>query len=222
MRIFRLSYFFLPASSSTPSQSASLTTLKQCLHFDPDSKPCLTAHRLVKKFDRSFKQLEELILKDDWRGVTNLLIGIGKEKDKAFARKFDEAMMSHTSREQLLEVEYSPITLPDPALVSPRRQDIVRAVCRAYVHLGDARNGQKWCDTLLSMPGAENDEYGLTGQGEAFLLKEEWEEAVKSFEKAFEASGRSSRDVSFFEYWSSSMLLCVRRSTNGCRRHKIY
>ena len=61
-------------------------------------------------------------------------------------------------------------------------------------------NGEKWCDTLLSMPGAENDEYALTGQGEVFLLKEEWEEAVRSFEKAFEASGRSSHDVSFFEY----------------------
>jgi DnaJ homolog subfamily C member 3 len=196
MRIFRLSYFFLPASSPSPSQSPALNTLKQCLHFDPDSKPCLSARRLIKKFDRSFAELDDLVVKEDWRGVINLLVGIGKDKDKAFAQKFDEAMASHTSREQLLGTEHSPIPLPDPALVSPRRQDIVRAICRAYIQLGDARNSGKWCETLLGMQGTENDEYGLTGKGEGLLLKEEWEEAVRIFEKAFDASGRSNRDVS--------------------------
>jgi DnaJ family protein C protein 3 len=32
---------------------------------------------------------------------------------------------------------------------------------------------------------------------EAMLLRKEWEEAVRVFERAFESSGRSDRDVSF-------------------------
>ena len=128
--------------------------------------------------------------------MINLVIGVGKEKDKAFARKFDEALESHATRENVLGSEKSHIPFPDPKSVSPRKEYIVRAVCRAYIQLGDARNGGKWCDTLLSMPGMEEDEYGLVGKGEALLLKEEWDEAVRVFEKAFDASGRSSRDVS--------------------------
>ena len=37
---------------------------------------------------------------------------------------------------------------------------------------------------------------GLTGRGEVALAKEQWEEAVRAFEKAFDLSGRSSQDVS--------------------------
>ena len=37
---------------------------------------------------------------------------------------------------------------------------------------------------------------GWVGKGEALLAREEWEEAVRAFERAAEGSGRSNRDVS--------------------------
>jgi len=43
------------------------------------------------------------------------------------------------------------------------------------------------------MDGEDVD--GLIGKGEAALKREEWEEAVHTIRKAFEASGNSSRDV---------------------------
>jgi DnaJ family protein C protein 3 len=144
---------------------------------------------LVKKLDRSFT-------KEDWRGVINLVVGVGKDKDKAFARKFDEALESHATREHTIGLENLRIPFPDPKSMSPRKEFIVRAACRAYIQLGDARNGGKWCDTLLGMPGIEEDEDGLVGKGESWLLKVEWDEAVRVLDKAFDASGRSSRDVS--------------------------
>ena len=196
MRLFRLSYFFLPTTGSS-GQSPALTTLKQCLHLDPDSKPCLSAHRIVKSFDKSFAKLESLLSEEDWWGIIKLLVGTGKDKDNALARKFDEAMESNTSREQLLGTTSARVPFPSPSKFSPRRQDIVRAVCRAYVHLSDARHAERWCDTLLRMEGAENDQDGLVGKAEALLLKEDWEEAVRMLEKAFSASGRSNRDVRF-------------------------
>jgi len=55
---------------------------------------------------------------------------------------------------------------------------------------------ERWCEELLTLHGCEEDVDGLVGRGEALLGKEEWEEAVKVLEKAFEAGGRSDRDVS--------------------------
>jgi DnaJ homolog subfamily C member 3 len=93
MRIFRLSYFF----PITHGQFSALNVLKQCLHIDPDSKLCLSAHRPVKRLDKSFTEPESLQSKEDWRGITNLLAGIGKTKGKAFTDQFDEAMEANKS-----------------------------------------------------------------------------------------------------------------------------
>jgi DnaJ family protein C protein 3 len=75
--------------------------------------------------------------------------------------------------------------------------------------LNNARKGEPWCDALLAMSEdtfrALNDMGGDTNlevdawvvKGEAMLIREEWEDAVRSFERAFESSGRSDRDVNF-------------------------
>ena len=44
--IIRLSYFVLQASPAS---------MKQCLHYDPDSKICLGLHRMVKSLDKGFR-----------------------------------------------------------------------------------------------------------------------------------------------------------------------
>ena len=44
-----------------------MNILKQCLHYDPDSKICLGLHGMVKSLDRGFSKLEELLNKSEWR-----------------------------------------------------------------------------------------------------------------------------------------------------------
>lgn len=73
---------------------------------------------------------------------------------------------------------------------------MLRALCRSYLQLGQARAGERWCDELLGMLGAEKDIDGLLGKGEALLVREEWEEAVRVFEAALSASGGGNREVS--------------------------
>ncbi|KAI0751980.1 hypothetical protein BC629DRAFT_1228550 [Irpex lacteus] len=189
MKIFRLAYFLLPSGSS--SSTSAMSALKQCLHFDPDSKQCLPAHRLVKAFDKSFKKLEEAVASEKWSSVTSLLIG--SDPASGFAAKFDEALNIHTTPEAL-DVPPS-ISLRPAQLSSPKREQIVRALCRAFVNLKQPSKSEQWCEELLRMDGLENDADGLVGRGEALLKKEEWEEAVRVFEKAFESSGRSSREI---------------------------
>ncbi|TRM60143.1 hypothetical protein BD626DRAFT_549799 [Schizophyllum amplum] len=140
VRIFRLSYFFLPNSG------ASTNPLKQCLHQDPDSKPCFKLHKLAKNLDKAS----------------------GKNND--VMNRFDEALQEHAQRELLF---------------SPRRQTLVRALCKAYMKAGQTKKAEPWCETLLGMSGCSEDLDGL----------EEYQEAIRVFEKAFEASGRSDRDI---------------------------
>ncbi|KAG6852227.1 hypothetical protein C0991_001829 [Blastosporella zonata] len=194
--IFRLSYFLLSPSP------ASLNTLKQCLHYDPDSKPCLTLHRLLKSFERSFTELSSLESASDHRGVIALLTGPAKGKKGDLLRKFDDALLEHTARERLLPPQlaarqHTPeIPLPDAFKTSERRQGLVRALCKAHTAVGTRKEMiGKWCEELLGMAGCEDDVDGLVGMGEVLLGKEEWEEAVHVLNKAWEKSGQSSRDI---------------------------
>ena len=177
MRIAQLSYFILPPTSQAQS------TLKQCLHFDPDSTPCAKLHRKLKAFDKSFTKLTSLREASNWRGIINLLYGTSSKENNpgaAFAAEF--------------EVELRKVETPDsvsPLRVSEKRKEIYRAMCQAYVRLDQPKRAEWWCDELLQMKDNENDVDGLVGRGEAAMSNEQWEEAVRAFEKAFEASGRS-------------------------------
>jgi DnaJ family protein C protein 3 len=82
--------------------------------------------------------------------------------------------------------------------VSHGRQVLVRALCKAYTQLGIMRETERWCEELLKMQGCENDAEGLVGRAEGLAKKEEWEEAARVLEKAFEESGRQRRDVGWF------------------------
>lgn len=189
MKIFRLSYFFLPYGSTSSSQA--MSALKQCLHYDPDSKDCLPAHRLVKAFDKLFNKLDVALSEEKWSAVIDLLIS--SDPSSGFAAKFDNALAKQTSSQALALPPY--IDMPRAEKTSPRRETILRALCKAYTNLRMWDKCEEYCDQLLGMDGLQNDADGLVGMGEAALKKEEWEEAVRIFEKAFEAGGRSNRDV---------------------------
>jgi DnaJ homolog subfamily C member 3 len=190
-RIFRLQYFLLGISEA----QTHLTPLKQCLHYDPDSKACLPLHRLAKGLDRGFTQLEDMLQKEDWRGAIKLLTTSGKNND--LFNRFEDALAANTNREQLLGSDSDPsIPLPKATHISPRRAILVHALCKAYVQSNLPRKAESWCEELLKMVGREDDLDGLIGRGEILIAKEEYEDAVRVLEKAFEASGRGSREVS--------------------------
>ncbi|KAG6331003.1 hypothetical protein ID866_8083, partial [Astraeus odoratus] len=95
MRIFRLAYFLLPPSSGSPHTSH-LSPLKQCLHLDPDSRPCLSAHRLAKSLDKGFAKLTKLLSANDWMGTVKHVVGSsGTYPGDGFASTFDSALEQH-------------------------------------------------------------------------------------------------------------------------------
>jgi len=219
VRIWRLSYFLLPPTSQGDDGSSSasaLAPLKSCLHFDPDSKICLPLHRLAKALEKSFAKLEEALQKEDWRGAVNLLTDSGKGKEKDLWGRYEQAMIEHTAREHLLGKDAHAtsskrsepeIPLPDPIIHSPRRQILLRALCKSYTAIGTTsalRNANQWCSMLLTMDGCSEDADAFVGRAEYLLSNEDdlesdgegpWDEAVRLLEKAFESSGRSNRDI---------------------------
>ena len=94
MKSARIGYFLYPYNSPTDPPSPAMGTLKQCLHYDPDSPKCLKMHRLVKAFDKSFKALDKALQSDDWRGVLKLLLGASADASASdgFAAKYDAAL----------------------------------------------------------------------------------------------------------------------------------
>ncbi|KIK68742.1 hypothetical protein GYMLUDRAFT_215581 [Collybiopsis luxurians FD-317 M1] len=224
VRIWRLSYFLLPPTQQggedASATSSALAPLKSCLHYDPDSKICLPLHRLAKSLEKSFSKLEEALQKEDWRGAVNIMTDSGKGKDKDLWGRYEEAMKEHTTRDHLLGKETSqskskepPISLPDPLTHSPRRQILLRALCKSYTHIGTVsalRSADTWCSMLLTMDGCSEDPDAFVGRAEYLLATEDdvdtstagaasgegnWDEGIRLLEKAFEASGRSNRDI---------------------------
>ncbi|KAI0773549.1 hypothetical protein C8Q74DRAFT_1265312 [Fomes fomentarius] len=193
MKSARLGYFLFPYNSPTDPTSPAMSTLKQCLHYDPDSPQCLKMHRLVKAFDKNFKTLDKAINAEDWRGVMKLLLGADDSGTDGFAAKFDAAVQEHITRENLQL--HPQIQVPDGRRASPRRAVVLKALCRAYIRTNQARKGEQWCSALLEMEGHDGDADGVIGYAEALFAREEWEEAVRVLERAFEASGRSDREI---------------------------
>ncbi|KAF9040932.1 hypothetical protein BJ165DRAFT_332135 [Panaeolus papilionaceus] len=79
-----------------------MATLKQSLHFDPDSKPCLSLHCLGKVPKKLFFALDELPGKHDWRTVVKLLMGSGKKAD--LQKQWDETAASNVGERMEGEV----------------------------------------------------------------------------------------------------------------------
>ena len=181
MRIFRLTYFLLP----TTSTDSAMNNLKQCLHYDPDSKECFAARRLVKNFGKTLDKLQNLLNSEDWKGVISLL-----EKG-SFASKFDQALDAETAQEVLGLPPW--LTLTPPRKSSPRREVILRGLCKAYIRIGQPKKGETWCHALGQMQGGNEDADALLGQGEVLVANEEYEEAVRVMERAWSACGRNDK-----------------------------
>jgi DnaJ homolog subfamily C member 3 len=212
MRIWRLSYFFLHPDTSSPtdgsaSPTSPLATLKQCLYYDPDSKPCLGAHRLVKKLDKAFVKVDKAAASDDWRTVLKLAGGAD-----GLLAQLEKAIAEHAGQEQLRFPAFAPpakiqMPLPSASRASPRVARLLRQLCYGHTKLNKPKEGERFCERLskldltapnMNVPegwGAEAETDALVGKGEAAMAREEWEEAVRLFEHAFERSGRSSRDI---------------------------
>ncbi|CAE6471239.1 unnamed protein product [Rhizoctonia solani] len=178
VRIANLTYFLL---SPTPQ---ALATVKKCLQLDPDSKHCRNAHRIYKRLDKEQSKLERLVDAQDWRNLAKLVAG--NKGEGGLAEAFDAALEEGTKH---LHLPTSVV----PKKHSLRRQRIYWGACKAYTAMELPAKAEFWCNEVLNMDPEDPD--ALEGKAAGLMVKEEWEEAVRTLEKAFEISGRTSRPI---------------------------
>lgn len=112
----------------------------------------------------------------------------GSDGAPGFATKYDTELDTATSSAGLK----LPASIT-PRKRSPRRLRIYSTICKAYVKNGQVAKGEFWCEETLKIDPNNLD--GLIARGEAKLKAEEWEDAVRAYEAAFEASGRNNQEA---------------------------
>jgi DnaJ family protein C protein 3 len=170
LRLARLSYFYLGQDGAQ-----ALQPVKQCLHFDPDSKPCKQLFRQLKALEKDRAKARNFIESSAWRAAATILAG----KDGLAAR--------------LRDALKDDADLDLSATQSQTLTAMLEWTCRAQVRAGDIRAAATVCEDLLSRNPDNID--GLVGRGEEALRKDDFEAANRALSDAFEKGGRSDRDV---------------------------
>ncbi|KAK1926612.1 putative Co-chaperone [Papiliotrema laurentii] len=180
MQLSHISYFILGSATA-------MSHIKQCLHYDPDSKPCKKVHKLLRSLEKDTAKARNFVEGGSFRQAIKLLDGSDGLLAK-FEQALDEASTAHDG------IVYLPPQF-SPKLKSQSRLELYALACKAAVGANDLKRdkGARWCEETLSMDEGNVD--GLVGRGERLMKEEKWEEALRTLEVAFEKTGRSSQDI---------------------------
>lgn len=159
--------------------------IKQCLHYDPDSKACKKVHKTLRRLQKDTIKAREFVEGGNWRQAIKVLDG----SDGLLARfeeAYTEALQPGGSLSERLPKSGS--------TTSQSRLDLYSMACKSSVGANDfGKRGMNWCEVVLSMDGDNID--ALVAKGERCLKDEGWDEAVRTLQRAFELTGNSSQDV---------------------------
>lgn len=124
-------------------------------------------------------------------GTHRQAIKILDGEDGLLAR-FDKALQD-ASMEQDGKIWLPPTLRPNET--SESRLHLYALACKAAVGANDftKSRGMKWCDETFAMDDQNSD--ALIARGEKAMKEDNFEEAVRMLEKAFEVTGRSSQDI---------------------------
>lgn len=168
-------YFFLAFDASRALQH-----VKQCLHYDPDSKACKAVNRLIRGFDKDMARARNFLDAQRWRECIQILLGDGKD---GLLHRVQDAM------------DASGYFANYRAEASSTLAELHAWVCRSQVRLGNVDGMKKHCSRVLEFDGGDQYLDAWIAKGEIASKEERWDDAVRAFNDAFEKSGRSSQDI---------------------------
>ncbi|CEQ40467.1 SPOSA6832_02087, partial [Sporobolomyces salmonicolor] len=189
LRIALISSLFLDHGLDIPADS--LLALKKCLNADPDSKPCRQAFKALKGTEKELSKLRNWVEAGRWTEAAVMMAGSSTKEG-----------LIPTVR-GLIATYQQPVTPSNPATAplpadpnlprsSPLLTSLLSTLCHAYIALQNRKSASACAEILLHDP---EDTWGLVGKAEVLMKDEKWDEAVQVLSAAFEATGRSDRDV---------------------------
>ncbi|KAL5120369.1 hypothetical protein ACEQ8H_001659 [Pleosporales sp. CAS-2024a] len=149
-----------------------LKHIAQCLQSDPDSKACTKLRRREKNLEKDLKKVRSYFEKRQFATASKLLIdrgadepGLLKEVKQDFQDYVDAGYIYKNSPQGLY-------------------QDLLEKTCEAYVEMGNVKKGTPYCKEALGRN--PNSLYGLIHKGQIQIEADDFEDAVRTLEKANE------------------------------------
>ncbi|SPC61467.1 related to DnaJ homolog subfamily C member 3 [Ustilago sp. UG-2017b] len=191
-RLAVLSYF-LVSEPGSQSRDAGLQHLKACLHSDPDNKSCAKMHRKVKSLEKSLKKARNFYNSQSYRAVLSALKG-GKVGGPTVVDEIKEVIKAAADLQPGDEEPLIPSTYKgDPVQDSNLLHELYTMYCKSYTELNDMDKAMPYCELVLAKE-PDNVE-AVLARAELALQQEKYEEAVRDLNKAFDASGRTDRNI---------------------------
>lgn len=191
VRLSLVSSLFLDHGLAIPAES--WASLKRCIAGDPESKPCRGGLKNLKKLEKELAKLRNWIASNRWTEANVILSGRGAEE--GLIEQVRKVISEYQQR--LPTSPDQPAPLPTFATplerASPLIDGLLSTLCHAHIMSNQMKKSEKSCEEILSRKG--DDLWGLVGRGEKLIVEEDFEEAVRVLNSAFEQSGRSDRDV---------------------------
>ncbi|KZT51829.1 hypothetical protein CALCODRAFT_503074 [Calocera cornea HHB12733] len=166
--------FFLLSNPTTPA----ISHVKTCLHSDPENSACLKAHRALKSLQKALDKARNLKEGSKWASLKRELDG-----PEGLLHRFDEEMNAAFSK---LQPPLPPNLKPEQ--LSQPRIELLSWLCESYTRTSSAQYGEAHYRALLALRPESIE--ALVGLGELALEKEEYDEAVRLLQQAWEAEGR--------------------------------
>lgn len=191
IQLSQIAYFLLGSENA-------LNHIKQCLHYDPDSKPCKRVHKTLRSLQKDTTKARNFVEGSQWRQAIKVLDG----QDGLLAR-FESAYEEAVGAEGFLAQK-----VPRQAKsTSQARLDLYALAVKAAVGANDfGKRTNKWSEIVLAMD--EDNVDALVAKGERLLKDESWDEAVRTLSRAFELTNNSSQDVCPFSPRNAPKLTC--------------
>lgn len=177
------------------SGNSALTPIKQCLHFDPDSKACKKVFRALKTLEKDLSKVRNYIEGSTWRLALKILDPKnGADADQGLVDRVKAIIKVYSSQDGNSEASDTSVAFELPSIQASQLLTTLYAwTCKAYTSLPSIRLAKPFCATLLERDPEHVD--GILGMAEANLKDEKYEEAVRLFNTAFENSGRTDRNI---------------------------
>lgn len=202
VRLALVSGLFIDNGLSVPAES--WASLKRCINADPESKPCRAGLKVVKKLEKELTKLRNWVEGSRW-GEASLALA-GRSGEDGLVDQVRRVIVEYQTPLPSMPSEPAPLPLTENLqLASPLVDALLSTLCRAHVTLGLTKKAAKSCEEILARK--EDDLWGLIGRGERLMVEEEWDEAVRVLNTAFEQTGRSDRSVRPFlfarDHWAA-------------------
>jgi len=156
--------------------TSALTTIKKCLHQDPENKACKKKFRMLKNTSKHLANIQSFVDRKEWNRILSILIN---------ENLLQEIQSSHTTlkSEKILNAKC-------PARLLAQLEEWA---CQAYTATKSPKLALRHCSKALDL----NPESipALLAKSQILLTDEEYDAAIRLLTKANEATGGNNPEI---------------------------